>query len=90
MRLPAGRAVGCKKVKLLEPKVRLARFHNESFPSLRGRDEVAVSSCSKGMLGDLSSEDILILPRRSMRRSQDDSPNMNFGIVVLAGSVSPM
>lgn len=62
MHLPAGRAVGCKKVKLLEPKVRLARFHNESFPSLRGREEVAVSSCSEVRLGDLSSEDILILP----------------------------
>ena len=34
--VPAGLVVGCKKVKELVPKVRLARFHRESLPSRRG------------------------------------------------------
>lgn len=88
MHLPAGRAVGCKKVKLLEPKVRLARFHKESFPSLRGRDEVAVSSCSEIRLGDLSSEDILILPKLSTTGL--NSADIDSAIEALARSVNPI
>ena len=34
--VPAGLVVGCKKVKELVPKVRLARFHKESLPSRLG------------------------------------------------------
>ena len=34
--VPAGLVVGCKKVKELVPKVRLARFHRESLPSRLG------------------------------------------------------
>ena len=34
--VPAGLVVGCKNVKELVPKVRLARFHNESLPSRLG------------------------------------------------------
>ena len=30
--VPAGLVVGCRKVKELVPKVRLARFHRESLP----------------------------------------------------------
>ena len=88
MHLPAGRAVGCKKVKLLEPRVRLARFHKESFPSLRGRDEVAVSSCSETTLGDLSSEDILI--SRKSSTIEQNSANIDAAIEALARSVNPI
>ena len=35
--VPVGLVVGCKKVKELVPKVRLARFHRESLPSRLGR-----------------------------------------------------
>ena len=34
--VPAGLVVGCRKVKELVPKVRLARFHRESLPSRLG------------------------------------------------------
>ena len=34
--VPAGLVAGCKKVKELVPRVRLARFHRESLPSRLG------------------------------------------------------
>ena len=51
---PAGLLCGCKKVNELVPRVRLARFHNESLPSLLGLPsggeafEVAASSVGEG------------------------------------------
>lgn len=47
--IPAGLVVGCKKVKELVPKVRLALFHKESLPSrlgLVGGGEVEVAEAS--------------------------------------------
>lgn len=49
--LPVGLVVGCRKVKELVPKVRLARFHRESLPSrlgLPGGGEVDVEAFSDG------------------------------------------
>lgn len=49
--VPVGLVVGCKKVKELVPRVRLARFHRESLPSrlgLPGGGEVEVEASSDG------------------------------------------
>ena len=49
--IPAGLVVGCKKVRELVPKVRLARFHRESLPSrfgLPGGGEIEAEVSSDG------------------------------------------
>lgn len=49
--VPAGLVVGCKKVKELVPRVRLARFHRESLPSrlgFSGGEEVEAEASSDG------------------------------------------
>ena len=49
--VPVGLVVGCKNVKELVPKVRLARFHRESLPSrlgLPGGGEIEAEVSSEG------------------------------------------
>lgn len=51
--VPAGLVAGCKKVKELVPRVRLARFHRESLPSrlgLPGGGDVEWGASSDGGL----------------------------------------
>ena len=58
--LPGVFAVCCKKVRFCVPKVRLARFHKESFPSRLGRADVGLSTGSGIALGDVSKPDDML------------------------------
>ena len=63
----AGLLCGCRKVRELVPKVCLARFHKETFPSLLGRPGAGETEPGLGLLAEDSGSDIIILTEPNTR-----------------------